>query len=145
MPRAINTGFDQTVPEDVFLEQIDGKEPAVATTLKNAENIYKSFLYIKKMYTGSLSSARVVAMGNVDNAVFETITIPPEAIDAIFRNTSTTESSIRINGVEYKMSPSETLNLPLIPPNDQASPPITGDTLELKGQISYVLLIKSQV
>jgi len=39
------------------------------------------------------------------------------------------------------MSPSETLNLPLIPPNDQASPPITGDTLEIKGQISYVLLI----
>jgi hypothetical protein len=143
--QAINTNFDKPLEEDVILEQIDGKEPAVATTLKNSENIYKSFLYIKKMYTGSLSSAKILGMGNVDNVDFETITVPLETLDALVSNTSAGESSIRINNGEYKMSPKEILEIPIVPPNPSATPPIAGDLFELKGQVSYILYIKSQV
>jgi len=50
MAKAINTPFDQPIEEDVLLEQLDGQPPAVQTTLKNAENVYKSFLYLRKMY-----------------------------------------------------------------------------------------------
>ena len=145
MPREINTRFDDPVSDDVALEQIDGKEPAVATTLKNAENVYKSFLYIKKLYTGSLSSAKVLDMGNIANSEYSTITIPDGAQNLRVSNTSATDAFIKINSKEYKMQPSEIIELPIVAPNDTIVPAVGGDLLELKGEMSYILYIKSEV
>ena len=145
MPRPINTEFDQVLEEDVLLEQIDGKEPAVATTLKNSENIYKSFMYIKKMYSGSLSSAKVLSMGNVDNSEFAEITIPDKAVDMRISNTSASESSVKVNDGEYKLQPGEIIEIPIIHPNTSVVPAVAGDLVELKGKVSYILYVKSQV
>jgi len=145
MAKAINTNFDQAMEEDVLLEPIDGKEPAVATTLKNSENIFKSFMYIKKMYSGGLSSARVLSMGSVDNTEFETIAIPDKAVDMRVSNISSSEASIKINGGEYKLQAGEIIEIPVIHPNSSVVPAVSGDLVELKGKISYILYIKSQV
>ena len=144
-PRVINTRFDQDVEQDVYLEQIEGKEPAVATTLKNAENIFKSFLYIKKMYTGSLSSAKVLAMGNVSNSAYEVIVIPEDVQNLRVSNTSGSASSIKINDGEYIMQPGEVIELPIVPPSTDVATENEGDKVELKGDISYILYIASVV
>lgn len=145
MAKAINTEFDNTVEEDVILELIEGKEPAVATTLKNSENIYKSFLYIKKMYAGSLSSAKVLSVGNVDVSEFETIVVPNGTQDVRLSNTSTAMSQIKINGGMYVMQPGEVLELPIVHPNTNTTPVVAGDLLQLNGKISYILYVKSVV
>jgi len=143
--RAINTRFDKELGEDVILEQVDGKEPAVATTLKNAENILKSFLYIKKMYTGNLSSAKVLGVGNVSVADYEALTIPEETQDIRISNTSSSTSSFKINGGVYIMQPGEIVELPIAAPVANAVPAIAGDIVELKGDISYILYIAKVV
>jgi len=144
-PKIIKTRFDQEVNLDVALEMVDGKEPAVATTLKNAENIYKSYLYIRKMYTGSLSSAKVLGVGNVSNSEYETITIPEDALNLRISNTSNSASSFKINDGEYIMQPGETIELPVVAPSTDVAAENEGDKVELKGTISYILYISAVV
>ena len=144
-PKVIKTRFDSAVEEDVSLELIDGKEPGVATTLKNAENIFKSFLYIKKMYTGSLSSAKVLGVGNVSNTEYEVLTVPEDVQNIRISNTASSASSFKFNGGEYVMQPGEVVELPIIAPVSDAMPEVAGDAIELKGDISYVLYVSSAV
>lgn len=143
MAKAINTKFDQIVEEDVLLEQIDGKEPAVATTLKNAENVFKSYLYLKKMYSGSLSSEKILAMGSLEVTEYEAVTIPEEANSIIIHNTSSSiVTEIEVNGGKFILGTGKDIKLPIVSANPTMVPPILADALRLKGTLSYIILIK---
>lgn len=144
MADVIKTRYDDELYNDVILEQIDGKDPAVATTLKNAENIYKSFLYLKKMYTGGLSSGKVVKMGTITSAgAYVDVTLLEDTTTLKVSNVSAANSAfIELNGEEYQMQPLEQITLPLVAPVPLAVPAVAGDALRLKGDtVSYILLI----
>ena len=143
MAKAINTGFDKVVEEDVLLEQIDGKEPAVATTLKNSENIFKSYLYLKKMYSGSYSSSKVLVMNSISSSEYESVTIPDGATSLRVSNTSTTlDSEIEMNGGKFILTPGKDIVLPVVAANATMIPPILADDLRLKGTLSYIILVE---
>ena len=143
-PKVIKTGFDNPVGEDVALELIDGKEPAVSTTLKNSENIYKSYLYMKKLYTGRLSSGKIFSIGSVANAEYEVVTLQADASEMRISNTASSNSFVKINGGEYKMQPGEIMTIPIVCPLPSATPPVAGDNLQLKGEVSYIVMTPAE-
>jgi len=139
MAKAINTEFDQTVEEDVLLEQLDGQAPAVQTTLKNAENVYKSFLYLKKMYSKYPAKETVMSMATVNFAVQTAVVIPEDGNQITVNNFSGANASISINGGEYILQPGEKEVFPLISPDPLVVPAVAGDTLALTGNVSYII------
>lgn len=144
MAKAINTQFDQELSSDVSMEEIEGGSGSIVDTLKNAENVYKSFLYLKKMYGGSLSSAKTTGVGNVSNSVFEAIEIP-EDTSYVRISSQSQGAELRINGGVYIMQDGEILSIPLVSPNPNASTPIEGDVFELKGTVSYIMMVPDEV
>jgi len=139
MAQAINTSFDQQIDQDVILEPIDGNPPPVQTTLKNAENVYKSFLYLRKMYSMYPAKRTILDMGTVNFSAYNTISIPSGANKIIVNNFSQNNAGIKINGKEYIMQPGEKAEFPLVAPDTSVSPAVAGDTLELNGQVSYII------
>ena len=139
MAKVINTQFDQEIDLDIALELIDGKPPAVQTTLKNAENVYKSFLYLRKMYSMFPTKETITGMHTENYASYTVIAIPENTNYIVVNNSSASVANIKINGMEYVMSAGEKEKFPIIAPDTSVSPAITGDTLELKGAVSFIL------
>ena len=139
MAKAINTSFDKAIEEDVALEQLDGQPPAVQTTLKNAENVYKSFLYLRKMYSHFPAKNTILSMATVSNAALEVITILPGANYIVVNNYSGATASIDINGGEYILQAGEKESFPIVSPDASAIPVVAGDTVSLKGAVSYIV------
>lgn len=139
MAQAISTGFDQPLENDVILEQLDGKAPAVQTTLKNAENVYKSFLYLRKMYSSFPARSNILDMKTINNTDYAPLTIPEKATEILLNNFSANNAGIKINSGEYTLQPGEKIVLPLVAPDSTVAPAISGDTVELNGNISYII------
>lgn len=139
MPQAINTNFDQDIEQDVVLEQLDGKAPAVQVTLKNAENVYKSFLYLRKMYSTFPSRETIMDMDTVALSSYTQVVIPEKSNYIVVNNYSTATSGIKINSKEYILQPGEKETFPIISADSSVSPAIQSDVLELNGSLSYVI------
>ncbi len=139
MAQAINTSFDQTVEQDVILEQLDGQPPAIQTTLKNAENVYKSFLYLRKMYSQFPVKETILEMATVSNSNYSQLTIPENGNYIIVNNYSTSSAGIKINNGEYILQPGEKERFPIVAPDASVSPAIPGDDIELNGNVSYII------
>ncbi len=127
MAQAINTTFDSPIEEDVLLEQLDGQPPAVQTTLKNAENVYKSFLYLRKMYSNFPGKETILSMNTVSLASYTPLTISERATHILVNNYSANTAGIKINGGEYILQPGEKMTFPIIAPDTTVNPAITGD------------------
>ncbi len=141
MPQAIETAFDQDIAQDLILEQIDGAPPAVQTTLKNAENVYKSFLYLRRMYSKFPAKEIVKGLGTVDNATLLPVTLLDGTNYITINNFSASTATLDINGGAYTMQPGENITLPLSPPDSTVTPVIVGDTVSIQGNVSYILKI----
>ena len=139
MAKAINTQFDQSVEQDVALEQLDGQPPAVQTTLKNAENVYKSFLYLRKMYSTYPNKETIMSMGTQTDTVFVPIALPEGSNYVVVNNVGQDNVTVRLNGSEYIMLPGQKEKFPVLSPDTTASPAILGDTFEIKGTASYMV------
>ncbi len=139
MPQAIETAFDQDIAQDLALEQIDGAAPAVETTLKNAENVYKSFLYLRKMYSKFPAKEIINGLGTIDNATLLQVTLPDGTNYVTINNFSASAASFDINGGVYTMQPGENITFPVSPPDSVATPAVAGDTLLVQGNVSYLL------
>lgn len=139
MAQAINTSFDKTVEEDVILEQLDGQAPAVQTTLKNAENVYKSFLYLRKMYSQFPAKESILGMATVSNVDYVQVLVPEGTNYVLINNYSGSSAGIKLDGNEYILQPGEKESFPVVSPDLSTVPVVTGNILELKGSISYVL------
>ncbi len=139
MAKAISTDFDQTVEEDVLLELVEGQTPAVQTTLQNAENVYKSFLYLRKMYSKFPAKQTILGMSTIDEVAYVSVIVPTDANHILINNFSAALAGIKINGNEYVVQIGEKTELPLVAPDLISVPVVAGDNLELKGNISYVI------
>ncbi len=139
MAQAISTSFDQTIEQDVILEQLDGQAPAVQTTLKNAENVYKSFLYLRKMYSNFPAKEVITGMATVTYGSYTVLVIPEMTNTIIVNNYSGASAGIKINSGEYIIQAGENVSLPIIAPDSTVIPVVAGDTIELNGTFSYVL------
>ncbi len=139
MAQAIVTDFDQAIENDVLLEQLDGQTPAVQTTLKNAENVYKSFLYLRKMYSSFPAKETITAMATITNATYTVIVVPEESNTILVNNHSGSLSGIKINSDEYILQAGEKQSFPLVAPDTSSIPVIAGDLLELNGTVSYIM------
>lgn len=138
MAKAISTSFDQTLEEDVILEQLDGQAPAVQTTLKNAENVYKSFLYLRKMYSNFPAKETIVSMETINYATYTAVTVPEGCNYLILNNFSASSAGIKINNNEYVLQPGEKESFPVVCPDTTSLPQVPGDSIELNGNISYI-------
>lgn len=139
MAQAINTSFDSVLEEDVLLEQIEGAAPAVTTTLKNAENVYKSFLYLRKMYSTFNARETILIMDTVSLAADTVIDIPEDGNSITVNNYSGATAKITINGGSYVLQPGEKESFPLIAPDPTSVPAKTGDSVLLSGDISFII------
>ena len=139
MAKAISTEFDQNITEDVLLEQIEGQAPAVQTTLQNAENVYKSFLYLRKMYSGFPAKESIVGMATIDEAAYVTKIIPAFGNTIVVNNVGASTAGIKLNGNEYVIRIGENVTFPIVAPDTSSAPVIVGDTLELQGNSSYII------
>ena len=139
MAKAINTSFDQNIEQDVALEQIDGQAPSVQTTLKNAENVYKSFLYLRKMYSEFPAKTTIISMDTENFASYTIVVVLSKANIILINNYSASVAGIKINGGEYILQPGEKQSFPVICPDTTVVPAIAGDILELNGEISYIM------
>ena len=135
---AIKTPFDANIEQDVILEQIDNKPPAIETTLKNAENTYKAFLYLRKMYSMYPQKEQILKMGIISNSDYEEVSKPDNGNYVFVSNLSDDISYIKINGDEFAIAPNKDFTFPLIPKTDDND----GDKLEFKGKLSYYIKIK---
>jgi len=137
MPKVITTPFDDTIEEDVQLEQIDGKPPAVETTLANAENVYKAFLYLRKMYSMFPQKETIAQANTVAYTDYNTVNKPMYANRLLVNNIDSDNVYVKINGGEFTVLPGQTFELPIVPKDDENS----GDSIEMKGKISYIFKI----
>ena len=139
MAKAINTSFDKTVEEDVILEQLDGQAPAVQTTLKNAENVYKSFLYLRKMYSQFPARSKITGMSTVSNSGYTPLIVPESTTEIVLNNYSGVTAGVKINSGEYILQAGENLVLPIVAPDTTIVPTVAGDVVELDGSLSYIM------
>ncbi len=137
--QAIVTDFDQPIEGDVLLESIDGQTPAVQTTLKNAENVYKSFLYLRKMYSNFPAKSTITSMATIDYSSYTGVPVTEKTTEVLINNFSGSNGGIKINGGEYILQPGERTVFPIVAPDNTTSPPIIGDSMELNGNLSYVM------
>jgi len=142
MPKVIQTPFDGTIEEDVQLEQIDGKPPAVETVLANAENVYKSFLYLRKMYSVFPRKIQTVGSFTGNSSEFTKLEIPTYVNRLVIKNTSTDKNlSLRFDGEgEYVLFPLEKETIEIIPTTDDSN----GTTVEFYGNISVRYIIEQE-
>ena len=136
MAQAIETPFDKPLEEDVLLEPVDSAN--VIDTLKNAENVYKSFLYLRKMYSEFPAKKNIRSMATVSYADYTVVTVPEKSNYLLINNYSTSTAGIKINGGEYILQAGEKQEFPVIAPDTTVVPAVTGDTVEIRGDVSYI-------
>jgi len=133
MAEVIKTQFDGTIEQDVQLEYIDGKPPAVETTLANAENVYKSFLYLRKMYSMFPQVEQTAGAFTGTYSDYTAVSVPKYANRITIKNYSEDSLAyIKINGSEYTIMPGERETIPITATTDET----TGDAIEVKGSVS---------
>jgi len=141
MAKVISTRFDDTVEESVSLEQIDNKPPPVQTTLKNAENVYKSFLYLRDMYSMFPQKEQVLTVDTINSDDYVSVDKPIYANFIILNSIDPDNISyVKFNGKEFAINPLQIIELPIIPKTDSDD----GDALEIKGKISYILKLSQE-
>jgi len=137
MPTVIKTPFDGTIQEDVQLETIDGKPPAVQTTLANAENIYKSFLYLRKMYSFFPEIEQSLGAFNGNYGDYVQLQLPVGANIIRFKNLSDSDNAfIKINGGEYVLLPHEMEEIAFVANTTDE----VNTKIEVKGYVAGLLI-----
>ena len=138
---AIKTQFDNPIEQDVALELINNKPPAVETTLKNAENVYKSFLYLRKMYSMYPQKNTILKADTVNYSDYTEITKPENGNYLTINNLSDDVVYLKINGDEFGINVGQIIDFPIVPKTDDDK----GDKVELKGKMSYMFKIIQEI
>ena len=132
---AIKTQFDNPIEQDVALELINNKPPAVETTLKNAENVYKSFLYLRKMYSMYPQKNTILKANTVNYITYTKLQKPENGNYLTVNNLSTNIVYLKINDDEFGINVGQMIDFPIVPKTDEEE----GDKIELKGKLSYMI------
>ena len=111
----IGTEFDHPLEQDVNLEETEDT-PGYSAALKNAENIMKSFLYLKKLMGGADPFVnKITKVQTIDTSVASTqYTLAAGTGKILFKNLSSSDNaSLFINSGEFILFPYESIELPL--------------------------------
>jgi len=126
----IKTNVDSPLEEDIVFEETD-QSSHIEDVLKNAENILKAFLYMKKMLNESSPFVNsLTALKTIDTTSEKTIYMQNENTGKIvFKNISSTDNcSIFINDGEFVLFPYESVELPIS----------QSDKIETNGTLSII-------
>lgn len=123
----IETQFDKPLEQDITLEEL-AEDLGLPNTLKSAENIMKSYLYLREMFNDSPVFNSVTSMSTIDEAEKKVITVDDDANLIMIKNIDDSNASIYYNGGEFVLLPFESFEFP-----------VSKDiTIEAKGRLSMV-------
>ena len=109
----VKTKFDAPLEEDVILEQTENTQN-ITDLLKNAENIFKGFLYLKDMYSSAPTFNKIVKIEYLDGVSDKEIELDPDANFIVFKNGKKDDSEIYYNNNDkLVLYPYEQFDLPL--------------------------------
>ena len=109
----VKTKFDAPLEEDVILEQTENTQN-ITDLLKNAENIFKGFLYLKDMYSSAPTFNKIVKIEYLDGVSNKEIELNPDANFIVFKNGKKDDSEIYYNNNDkLVLYPYEQFDLPL--------------------------------
>jgi len=130
----IKTPFDDTIEQDVTLEQAD-EVIEYQSLLANAENILKSFLYLKKLFSSAPTFNKIIKIQKFEGANDTKIEIEEEANLITIKNLSDSESEIIYNDNDpLVLFQYEQIDIPCS----------VEDTIKLKGDFN-VIQIKYEI
>jgi len=135
MANVVKTPFDNTIQEDVTLEETDNETLPYDQLLANAENILKSFLYLKELYSSAPVFNKVLKIQKFEGAKETDVEVESDANLITIKNISESNSEIIYND-----------NDPLILfQYEQIDIPYNnGDTIKLTGDFN-VIQVKYEV
>ena len=123
----IKTDFDNPLEEDIVFEETD-ETPSFEDILKNSENLIKSFLYLKKMFSSAPELNTVYSFQTIETIELAEIDIAEDTNVIMVKNVKDSNSSIFLNGGELVLLPFESFEFPIQ----------EDDVLEFIGRISIV-------
>jgi len=134
MGNVIDTKFDNILENDIALEHSKGVE-TIKDTLKNSENILKSFMYLKEMFSSAPVFNAIVKIDYIDNGDKQEIDISDEANLLTFKNNKDNNSEIYYNDNDkLVLYPYEQIDIPVF----------KDDTLKVTGTLN-VIQVKYEV
>lgn len=124
----MKTPFDNPLEEDVILE--DGPNVQdISNLLKNSENIFKAFLYLKELFSAEPTFNKIVKIDYLDSVTEKTIDIDPTANFIVFKNNKKDDSYIWYNDNDkLVLYPYEQFEIPLF----------EGDTIKITGTMNVI-------
>jgi len=135
MADVIKTPFDDPISEDVTLEQTENETMPYDQLLANAENILKSFLYLKDLYSSAPVFNKIVKIQKFEGANDTPVEIDTEANLVTIKNLSDSVSEVKYNDNEpLVLFQYEQVDIPIF----------SGDTIQLNGDFN-VIQIKYEV
>ena len=110
----IPTEFDDILENDLILEETEQSEK-YADVLKNSENIFKSFLYLKKLMGASTPFVnKILKVETILAPALATVTILDTTGKILLKNTKTdANSSFFVNDGEFILLPTESAEIPI--------------------------------
>jgi len=143
MPKVINTPFDGPIDEDVQLEQVKNSAINPEQILGNAENVYKSFLFLRDMFSTYPKKRQTV--GSFTNSVssLTSLNIPKDVNKLIVKNYDATNNLfLKFNNEgDYIIFPKQTEEIDIIPVSNLTN---KGTTVEYNGSISVRFVIEQE-
>jgi len=131
----ISTMFDKPLEEDIALETKSTSASSIVDTLKNAENTYKAFLYLRAMYSLYPNKETILKMDTVKSDDYVEIDKPVNANRIFVVNTGDGSCYIKFNDEEFEIVAGKEYEFPVIPKTDEND----GDKVEVKGTLSYYM------
>ncbi len=125
----VQTEFDGLLVDDILLEESEQTQ-IYEKTLKNSENIIKSYIYMKKLLTAASPFVnKITKIETINSPEKLTIDIAEGTGKIHFKSMDPeNNSSIFINGGEYILFPTESIEIPI----DQSY------TVEIQGSFSMI-------
>ena len=109
----VKTKFDAPLEEDVVLEKTENTQN-ITDLLKNAENIFKGFLYLKDMYSSAPTFNKIVKIEYLDGVSDKEIELDSDANFIVFKNGKKDNAEIYYNKNEkLVIYPYEQFDIPL--------------------------------
>ncbi len=108
----IETEFDGLLEEDVIFEETE-QSAFTEDVLKNAENIIKATMYLRKLAGMSPIMNKLVKVSTVEDSELTAFYPDPEANLILVKNLSNLDFTLEINDGELILLPFESFDFPL--------------------------------
>ena len=108
----LETDFDGLLEEDVIFEET-AQTMEYADILKNSENMFKSFLYLKKLFNSTPLLTKIIKIETVDYPEETEYSLSPDTNTLMVKNVDNVNGSLFVDGGELILLPFESFEFPL--------------------------------